>query len=290
MQLTALIALAAAVTPAPQQRSVIAELVNDPLVLIALKIVGALTLVWIGMRIGRWMANIEHRVLLRAHVDQILAEFLRNLTYAAVLALILISALELAGFPMTSLFTVLGAAGLAIGLALKDSLAHIAAGVVLIVLRPFRVGDAVKIAGQDGVVEGVFIFQTRLHTYDNTDLVFMNGQVIAGPIINYSQRTTRRSDITLKLVHGADLGAMFAFAKEAVAADKRILKDPAPYIAIGDITEQGIVFVIQVWSTAADMGNVRGDLLVKFQRELPGKGVDFARLYPAAAPVSAQAR
>src|SRR6202000_3384155 len=153
--------------------------------------------------------DLERTVLLRANVDRILAEFLRNVSYAVILALIIVSALELTGFPTTSLIAALGAAGLAVGLALKDSLANIAAGVLLIVLRPFRVGDSVKVGGQEGVVEGVFIFQTRLHTFDNRDLVFMNSQVIAGPIFNYSQRSDRRNDITLLLSHDADMKHVF---------------------------------------------------------------------------------
>src|SRR6185503_5222978 len=147
--------------------SLLSRLFSDPFFHALGKVALALLLLLLGVRIGRWLANLERRVLLRAHVDTILAEFLRNVTYAACFVLLLISALELSGFPTTTLLTVVGTAGIAIGLALKDSLAHIAAGVVLIVLRPFRVGDRVNIASQEGVVDGVFIFQTRLHAADN---------------------------------------------------------------------------------------------------------------------------
>lgn len=258
------------------------DVINEPVVWLGLKIVVGLLLFWVGLRVGAWVANFARRVLLRAHVDPLLAEFLRNVAYVGFLALLIVSTLELSGFPTTSLLTTLGAAGLAIGLALKDSLSHIAAGVVLIVLRPFRVGDAVNIAGQDGVIEGIFIFTTRLHTFDNRDLIFMNGQVIAAPIFNYSERPNRRIDITLQLTHGADLQQVFAVARQAIAADKRILAEPAPYIAVGDITEKGVAFVVQAWSATADMGAVRSDLLLRLQTDLAEHGTEFVRNYPPA--------
>jgi small conductance mechanosensitive channel len=263
------------------------EVLSRPYVAPALKIIGGLLLLVIGIRIGRWIANLERAVLLRAHVDRILAEFLRNVSYAVLLALIVVSALELTGFPTTSLLAALGAAGLAVGLALKDSLANIAAGVLLIVLRPFRVGDAVKIGGQEGVVEGVFIFQTQLHTFDNRDLVFMNSQVIAAPIFNYSQRTERRTDITLTLAHEADMKRAFGIAKGIVEADSRIRKEPAPFVAIADITEYGIVLAIQVWSDAAVMGAMRSDLLQELQTRFGAEAISFARYAPLPAPAQA---
>ncbi|HEX3894702.1 MAG TPA: mechanosensitive ion channel domain-containing protein [Rudaea sp.] len=279
--------LAHAANPPPPERSALRELFDEPYVLPLLKIVGGLVLVIVGIRIGRWLANIERRVLLRAHVDRILAEFLRNISYAVLLALIIVSALEFSGFPTTSLLAALGAAGLAVGLALKDSLANIAAGVLLIVLRPFRVGDAVKIGGQEGVVEGVFIFQTRLHTFDNRDLTFLNSQVIAAPIFNYSQRTTRRSDITLTLAHDADIKSLFDITQKAIDADSRIIKDPPPSVSIADITDRGIVFSIQVWSDAAVMGTMRSDLLMNLQQAFAKDAIGFARFAALPAPADA---
>ncbi len=272
-------AISPADVPAPV-RDAYSDILSQPFVRPALKIVGGLLLIVIGIRLGRWMADLERKVLLRANVDRILAEFLRNVSYAVILALLIVSALEITGFPTTSLLAALGAAGLAVGLALKDSLANIAAGVLLIVLRPFRVGDSVKVGGQEGVVEGVFIFQTRLHTFDNRDLVFMNSQVIAGPIFNYSQRSDRRNDITLLLAHDVDMKRVFEITKRAVDTDTRIRKDPEPSIAIADITENGIVFAVQVWSDAGAMGSVRSDLLQQLQTQFGAEEISFARYVP----------
>ena len=275
----ALAAAAPIASPAASvdEPSLLMQFVNQPIVWLGLKVAFGLLLVVVGVRVGRWTANLERRVLMRAHVDQILAEFLRNLTYALLLALIFITALEFTGFPTTSLFAVLGAAGLAIGLALKDSLSHIAAGVVLIVLRPFRVGDKVNIGGQEGIIDGVFIFQTHMHTEDNRDIVFMNGAVIAAPIFNYSQRETRRADITLPLAHAADLHAAFDAAKAAAAADPRILDEPAPAFTLADISDRAVLFSVQVWSKSAQSGDVRAALLLQLHEQLNKRGVALAQ-------------
>jgi small-conductance mechanosensitive channel len=261
-----------------QAHRLLGELTSEPLVQVALNIAFGLALLLLGMRIGRWLTNFEHRVLLRAHVDAILADFLRNVTYAIFLVLLLVSALDISGFPTATLLTVVGAAGIAIGLALKDSLAHIAAGVILIVLRPFRAGDSVKIAGQEGVVEGVFIFQTRLHSPDNRDIVLMNGAVLGAPIINYSQRATRRVDVVLHLATTADLGQALALAQQAVAADARVQTDPAPTILITEIAETGVALSIQVWCRSDDLDSVRSDLLRRTHDTLSQHDIAFAQL------------
>jgi len=264
-------------TSAPPPESLLSRLFSDPLVHALGKIAFALLLLLLGVRIGRWLANLERRVLLRAHVDTILAEFLRNVTYAACFVLLLISALELSGFPTTTLLTVVGTAGIAIGLALKDSLAHIAAGVVLIVLRPFRVGDRVNIASQEGVVDGVFIFQTRLHAADNRDIVLMNGAVIAAPIINYSLRAKRRVDITLLLSADVDPRKALTLARETLAKDARIDQEPAPSVAIAQINEHGVTLVVNVWGKTEDADALRADLLLHLHEAISAHAAAPAR-------------
>jgi small conductance mechanosensitive channel len=257
--------------------SLLSRLFSDPIVQTAFKFTLGLVLLLIGMRLGRALANLERRVLLRAHVDAILAGFLRNITYAACLVLLLLSALEISGFPSTTLLTLVGTAGIAIGLALKDSLSHIAAGVVLIVLRPFRVGDRVNIANQEGVVEGLYIFQTRLHAADNRDIVLMNGAVVGAPIINYSQRPKRRVEITLPLKPDADLRQALVAAREAMAKDTRIDKDPAPAVAISGITEHGVTLSVNVWGDTVQADVMRSDLLVHLHEALRQHGISLAQ-------------
>ncbi|MBW8811288.1 MAG: mechanosensitive ion channel [Lysobacter sp.] len=265
-------------------QGLIERLVPDPLLQFAAKIVLGVALLLIGLRAGRWLANIGQRVLLRAHVDVILAEFLRNIAYATCVVVLLFSALEVSGFPVTTLVTVLGTAGIAIGLALKDSLAHTAAGVVLIVLRPFRVGDKVNIANQEGVVEGVFIFQTRLHAADNRDIVLMNGAVLGAPIVNYSQRALRRADIALLLRCDGDLRPALDVAREVAAADARIEKDPPPSATITDISDRGAALALNVWCKSADVDAVRTDLLLHLHEAYSRRGIALAQATPLPAP------
>ena len=137
------------------------------------------------------------RVLGRAHVDSTLSGFLRNIAYAAMLVLVLMTALTAIGVPTTSMFAVLGAAGLAVGLALKDSLSNIASGVMLIVLRPFRAGDHVIAAGQEGTVLEIRVFQTRLRAFDHRVIILPNSEITTAPIINYTTLPQRRMDITV---------------------------------------------------------------------------------------------
>lgn len=262
---------------ATQAEGLIGRFTSDPLLQFGAKIALGLVLLLLGMRLGRWLANLERQLLLRAHVDMILAEFLRNVSYAAWLVLLLLSALEMSGFPSASLLAIVGTAGIAIGLALKDSLAHIAAGVILIVLRPFRLGDRVTIANQEGIVEGVYIFQTRLHAADNRDIVLMNGAVIGAPIINYSQRTMRRADVVLLVRCDANLKQALDTAREVAAVDARIAKDPAPAATINDISDRGATLSLNAWCKNADVDAVRTDLLLHLHEAFAERGIALAQ-------------
>lgn len=243
----------------------------------ALKALAAVALALIGWRLCKWLVNWERRLLLRAEVDEILAQFIRNLTYAAILVTVVVSGLELAGVPVTSLMTLMGAAALAIGLALKDSLSHIAAGLMLIILRPFHVGDRVTIAGQDGLIDGVYIFQTRLRTTDHRSVVLMNGAVIASPITNHSRNGMERISVTLRMNTGTDLALAVKTAQDLLAEDARIVKDPAPEVLVTDISNSGVGLSVRAWSTDAPAGLIRSDLLRNLHAAFTQHGFEFSQ-------------
>ncbi len=244
---------------------------------LGVKALAAIALVIIGWRLCKWLVNWERRLLLRAQVDEILAQFVRNLTYVAILAVIVVSGLELAGVPIASLMTVMGAAALAVGLALKDSLSHIAAGLMLIILRPFHVGDRVTIAGQDGLIEGVFIFQTRLRTQDNRSVVLMNGAVIAAPITNYSRNGMERISVSLRMSVGTDLACAVKAAQEVLLRDARVLKDPAPEVLVTDISDSGIGLSVRAWSMDDRTYLIRSDLLRDLHGNFQERGLGFTQ-------------
>lgn len=222
-------------------------------------------LVGIGIAVGgyylaRTLAGLLDRLMLRFHVDEIMRNFLRNLAYAIALVVVFIAALDFVGVPTTSLLAVVGAAGLAIGLALKDSLSNIASGVMLIALRPFRAGDNVQIAGLEGVVESVRIFQTRMHTADNREIILPNSQITAAPIINYTGRGERRLEIVVPMAFGDDFPAL-RHSLLAIARDNpRIHAEPAPEVVVVALGEGTVSLQLRAWVGSREFGAVQAEI------------------------------
>jgi small-conductance mechanosensitive channel len=205
---------------------------------------------------GRWLAqrlgNGLDRVMARAGVDPTLGGFLRNIAYAVMLVLVIMTALTALGVPTTSMFAILGAAGLAVGLALKDSLSNIASGVMLIVLRPFRAGDAVHIAGQDGVVEQVRIFQTVLRAYQNHDIILPNSLITAEPIINFTAREQRRIDLAIGIGYDDDMAKARSVLLDIAKAHGKVLDDPAAEVLVTGLGESSVDLVLRAWVKTPD--------------------------------------
>jgi len=222
-------------------------------------------LVGIGLAVvGLWLASLLSRgldrLMLRLSVEAILRNFLRNLAYALGLVVVLIAALDFVGVPTTSLLAVLGAAGLAIGLALKDSLSNIASGVMLIVLRPFRAGDAVQVAGLEGVIESVRIFQTRMHTADNREIILPNSQITTSPIINYTARGERRVDISVPMAFGDDFPALRESLLRLAQANTRVRAEPAPEVVVAALGEGTVSLQLRAWVASREFGPVQAQL------------------------------
>jgi small conductance mechanosensitive channel len=222
----------------------------------------ALVIVVVGVWLARWLSRGLDRLMRRFQIEEILRNFLRNVAYAIALVVVFIAALDFIGVPTTSMLAVVGAAGLAIGLGLKDSLANTASGVMLIVLRPFHIGDHVQIAGLEGVVESVHIFQTRMLTPDNREIILPNSQITSAPIINYTGRGNRRVDLGMPLAFGEDLTALREALLAIAAGNARVLRTPAPQVLVTALGESGNVTVqLQAWVAARDYVQVRSELL-----------------------------
>ena len=215
----------------------------------------------VGLWLARWVARLLDRLMLRFSVDEIMRNFLRNLAYAIALVIVFIAALDFAGVPTTSLLAVVGAAGLAIGLALKDSLSNIASGVMLIALRPFHAGDSVQIAGLEGVVESVRIFQTRMHTSDNREIILPNSQITSAPIINYPGRGERRVDVALPVAFGDDLGLVRDGLLAIARANPRVHETPAPDVVVSAIGEGTVSVQLRVWVASREFPAAQAELL-----------------------------
>lgn len=243
----------------------------------SLRIAGALAILLVGLWLARRLANLLERSLSRFdRADPILRSFLRNAVYAALSMVVIVAALTQIGVPPASLVTVLGAAGLAIGLALKDSLSNIASGVMLMALRPFRAGDLVKISGIEGIVEQVRIFTTRLRTPQNEDILIPNSEITKAPIYNFTARTQRRIDLTLTLLFDQPIDQVRDSLLEAARGVEGVLAEPPPECTVARFDELGVAVTLSVWVATADYLRIKSELLQRAHATLRKDGVHLA--------------
>ena len=235
----------------------------------------ALAVAAIGFWLSKLLSRAVDRVLLRFGVEQTLRDFLRGLVHAIGVVVVAVAALDALGVPTTSLLAVLGAAGLAIGLALKDSLSNIASGVMLIVLRPFRAGDAVLVAGTEGIVEQVRIFQTVLRTPQNHDVILPNSQITSAPIINYTARSQRRIDLTVGVGYGDDIGTARSVLLGLATDHAQVLDEPAADVLVSNLGESSVDLTLRAWVGTPDYITARSDLIEAIHRDFTRAGVSI---------------
>ena len=240
-----------------------------------LKFLAAVVILLVGMWLARRLSLGLERVLGRTHVDTTMSGFLRRTSYAAMMVLVLVTALTSLGVNPTSMLAVLGAAGLAVGLALKDSLSNIASGVMLIVLRPFRVGDHVIAAGQEGVVLEVRIFQTRLRAFDQRVIILPNSEVTTAPIINYSSLPTRRMEIGVGVGYDDDLKRAQEILLRIARDNPLILDDPAPFVQVVSLGESSVDLKLFAYSKNADFGDAKSQVTESIRTEIIGNGLNI---------------
>ncbi|MCC8535791.1 mechanosensitive ion channel family protein [Xanthomonas axonopodis pv. poinsettiicola] len=235
----------------------------------------ALLIVVIGMWLAKQLSQWLHRALTRARIETTLTNFLRNVAYALLLVLVFVSALSQIGVPPTSLIAVLGAAGLAVGLALKDSLSNIAAGVMLIVLRPMRDGDHVVIAGQEGVVDEIRIFQTRLRAFDERMITLPNSTITTAPIINYSTLPNRRLDVTVGVGYDDDLKKAQQLLLQIAKDNPNILESPAPFVQVTNLGESTVDLMLFAYATNGNFGAAKSTTLEQIRNQLLENGLNI---------------
>jgi small conductance mechanosensitive channel len=239
------------------------------------KIIFALLVFLIGRLIAKLLVKGLEKVMVKGKVDQMLVSFLSNIAYTALLAVIVLAALEQLGVNTTSALAILGAAGLAVGLALKDSLASFAAGVMLIVFRPFKLGDFVEAGGVSGVVEEIRVFHTMLKTGDNREITMPNAQVYGGTITNYSARETRRIDLVIGIGYGDDIKKARDLISQVIEADKTVLTDPAPTIMLLELGASSVDFAVRPWVKSGDYWTTRAALLEAIKTTFDKEGISI---------------
>lgn len=236
-------------------------------------IVYAIIILAIGFWGGRAVSRLIRGIMERRDLDQALSGFVGNLTNALIIAFAVIAALNQLGIQTTSLVAVVGAAGLAIGLALKDSLGNFAAGVMILIFKQFKAGDVIDAAGVVGVVETLNIFSTQLKTADNKTIFVPNGKLIGNNIINYSTKPTRRVDLVIGVSYRAELDRVKTILEDILASESRILQDPAPTIGVLELAESSVNFAVRPWVAASDYWGVYFDLLAKIKTRFDAEGI-----------------
>ena len=240
-----------------------------------LKVLAAIAIFIIGRWVAKGVRKLVERMMTKGKVDSTLVTFTSNMAYIGLLAFIVIAALGQLGIQTTSFIAILGAAGLAVGLALQGSLSNFAAGFLLIIFRPFKVGDLIEAAGVFGVVEAIQIFTTQLKTADNKTVIIPNAKLTDDNIVNWTVKGTRRVDMVFGIGYDDDIDKARSLMAEIIAEDSRILETPAPQISVSELADSSVNFVVRPWVKVEDYWGVHFDLTEKIKKAFDANGVSI---------------
>jgi small conductance mechanosensitive channel len=257
---------------------------QELIALYGLNLIAALLILLIGRWAAKIVRKVVEKVMLKTKVDATLVSFVASLSYVALMAFVIIAALGQLGIQTTSFVAILGAAGLAVGLALQGSLSNFAAGVLMIIFKPFKVGDFIEAGGASGIVEKIEIFTTTLKSLDNKVIIIPNSKVGGGNITNYTSEPIRLVDLQFAFNYRDDIAKIERLLQEILGSDERILKDPAPAIGVAKFTETSVRIAVSPWVKTSDYDAVAGQILRKVKelfdsnRVLPPLGDQFVLL------------
>jgi small conductance mechanosensitive channel len=243
--------------------------------LYGLKVVAAIAILVIGTFAAKIIRSILRRILQKSKVDETLVSFITSLSYVALMAFIIIAAVQKLGVQTTSFVAVLGAAGLAIGLALQGSLSNFAAGVLMIIFKPFKIGDFIEAGGTAGTVEEIGIFTTELKTPDNKKVIIPNAKITSDNIVNYTVKGTRRMDLVAGVGYSSDLDKVRKVLEEILAEEERFLKDPAPKIGVLELADSSVNFVFRPWVKTDDYWDTLFDTQEKIKKRFDAAGIEI---------------
>jgi small conductance mechanosensitive channel len=249
--------------------------IQEWLAFYGLRIIAAIAIFVIGRWVAKGLRSTLKRVMTKNKVDQTLVSFVCSIIYTVLIVFVVIAALNQLGIQTTSLVAIMGAAGLAVGLALQGSLSNFAAGVLMIVFRPFKAGDYIEGGGVSGTVEEVQIFTTYFTTPDNKEIIVPNSKIMGDNIINYSAKETRRIELVVGVGYGDNLDQARAIIKRILEADTRILKNPEPMIVISELGDSSVNFSIRPWVKTADYWRTYFDLLETIKKSFDREGISI---------------
>lgn len=226
---------------------------------------------WVAKALTRWVG----RAIIQANVDATLSRFLSSIVYMVLIVFVVLTALSALGVNTTNFLAILGAAGLAVGLALKDSLSNFAAGVMLVFFRPFKMGDYIEAAGISGTVVSIKIFDTILRTSDNRVITVPNALIYADTITNFSAEDKRRIDLVIGIGYDDDIARAKALIQGVLGQDDRILDQPPPVMLVVELGESSVDIAVRSWVNSGDYSQVRSDLLEHIKRALEAAGLSI---------------
>ncbi|MCC2618048.1 mechanosensitive ion channel [Aestuariibacter halophilus] len=258
----------------------VSQLIDTYVIPWGINIVMALLVFIIGKMVVKVLVNVFGKILSKSKYDDMLVDFLKSIVSAVLMLFVIVAALDQLNVDTTSLVAILGAAGLAIGLSLQDSLKNFASGVMLLVFRPFKQGDFVEAGGTAGTVKSISIFNSIFTTPDNKEIIVPNGKIYGDNIVNFSAKPTRRVDMIVGIAYDSDLLKAKSILEELCAADERILKDPAPTIAVAELADSSVNFVVRPWVNTPDFWAVKFDFTekVKLRFDQEGIGIPFPQM------------
>jgi len=249
--------------------------VYELLTVYGMKVVAAIVILIVGRWVARGISNLIKKMMAKSKTDETLVKFVGSLSYIALLAFVIIAALNQLGIQTTSFIAVIGAAGLAIGLALQGSLGNFAAGVLMIIFKPFKVGDYIEGAGVAGVVEEIQIFNTQMVTPDNKTVIVPNAKMTGDNIINYTAKGTRRVDFVFGIGYEDDIDKARQIIEGIINQDERVLKDPAPMVAVSELADSSVNFTTRAWTTAGDYWSFYFDTTEKVKKQFDAEGISI---------------
>jgi len=240
-----------------------------------LKIIAAILIFVIGKWAVKKITAISKNLMTKANVDRTLVEFSESLIYFALLLMVILASINALGINTTSFVAIFAAAGLAIGLALQGSLSNIGGAVLIIIFRPFQVGDFVEAAGATGTVEDINLFSTIIAPLDNRTIIVPNGAIVAGNITNFSKKPNRRVDHVFGIGYGDDLKLAKETLMQIMAEDDRVLAEPAPFVGVGELGDSSVNFTFRAWVNTADYWDVYFDMVEKVKLTFDEKGISI---------------
>lgn len=243
--------------------------------LYGVKLVVALLIFVIGKWVAKKLGSVTEKMMTSREVDAALVNFISSMVYYTLMIFVVIAALGQIGIQTASFVAIVGAAGLAIGLAMQGSLSNFAAGVLIIIFKPFKIGDFVEMAGVAGVIENIMVFTTEMKTGDNKKVIVPNSSVLGGVITNYSANDTRRVDLVMGIGYSDDIDKARQVLEELINADERILKDPAPLVAVSELADSSVNFVVRPWVKSADYWGVYFGLTEAVKKRFDKEGISI---------------